>query len=170
VIDWITVKPAILAALVAASGIVANNVGWYDQSMPFNDFVLARVKLKSVSGLGVDEPRYTDGQKLYYYGNRVIVITVYIDTLSQENGETSSYYIETLRTSLNKQGIKSLLRAVNVAYINMSESVEGLFEDDGRVYSRASVNITLATSVYYQDTDSDVGDYIATADIEGTVT
>lgn len=138
--------------------------------------VQADLIMGQVIPVGTDEIRYdyrsgTDRNVPTYTGHRHFVVTVRVTTDSQAPGSAAVGEVSSrLRIRFRAERVQALLRAGRAALVSIyPTSPVYQIDINGRVQSVATTDILLATTEEWTDEDA-TGDYIATAEGNGTLT
>lgn len=138
---------------------------WRDQERPFVDAyqnALVLLSVSSVSAIGIDERRIElDAAKLASVppaeleptqtGLRRVVLQVQVDAYDQDARNRARFFLERIRTRLRRPSSESALDGIETGLIDIAPIVVIGNVVDGRVYSRATMDVNLHVSVNERD-------------------
>lgn len=171
--NWAAIKEAVRQAVISASGIT--DVQWQNNQLagtwrqdPHVDLIL-----RSVVSIGVDATEYeyndtTDSLEETITGQRTFVVSVRIESESQEDDEESvGTLASTFRTRLRRTAILSALADADVALIGFESTINTDFQADDRMVSLAIVDVNFASVENDADETAVAGDYIEAVHLTG---
>ncbi len=172
-IDWATVRPAILALLASISDVPAANIVWEDQSRGImsdsepttptpgaSAEILCGVKQLAAVGCDSTTTREDDtaprGLELsdVHEGIRQFVLGLACNSLEQSDALTAYQYLEQIRSRLWRKSSQAALLAVNVCCYEPNDTTQDLGNQmvDDHVMSSAILQLHIRAAV------SEVGD------------
>lgn len=146
-----------------------------EEPRPFIDSskgAIALLNILAIRSLGEDENRQShdeDNDEILqvHSGNRTMVVSVQVESYSQEPNESARAYLERARIRLKFDSIKLLFCDAGIAVIKAMPLVPLDYEVDERVRSRAGFDVEFAVAAI--DTDDPIG-YIETVEVESSIT
>lgn len=155
-ITWDTIKPVMLSLFGDLAELQAV---WVDKRRPYIDpkgqaVVLLRVRTEG--SIGVDDRRYNDlglaapaaTLEEQAAGHRRVGIDVRVESFRHDDDRFAFNAADAIRTGLSYQSSRDRLRAVNVALVRVSDTIDltGIAQDD-RVTSVAVLDLTLSVGI-----------------------
>lgn len=169
--NWAQIRPVIKALVGDLTGL---HTTWEDEPRGFGD-TFATLAISAVVGQGWDENRIEQdltkatGQELrdVWIGNRNLTLTVKVESLIQTDTGNAYQYLETFRDKLWFRGSAARLRAVNVAIVDIMQTIDLPAVRDDRTRSIAALDVMLTARNLTVDPER--YPYIGSWDVNGTL-
>lgn len=162
--DWQTIQDTLREWVARATGLPTY---WFGEDVENIHTPHCELQVGSSAGLGVDETRYTydatqpNGQELVrtQCGNRLFMLSCRARTRDQTPVGAARFYLEKVRTALQKRSSLETFRASNLAVVGHEPliNLDAIFQD--RQQSEAQLDIRFSTVVNETD-PADQGQWI----------
>jgi hypothetical protein len=86
-------------------------------------------------------------------GQRGITLSLQVESLSARAGQTARFYLERARTKLRAPSTQSTFKGIGLAFQTAERVIDVDAEVDGRVLSKATLDVQCGATAEYTDTD-----------------
>lgn len=166
--DFATYKTAISTWVEAQSGLTCQ---WRDEAGGWQGKPRVRAHLRSSRALGVDylvwdhdtdlsatppytvENPFTSDYVPTVQGNRQLTLTLKCESRNQSGNNTAIYYLEKLRSSLQKPSTRSTLYAAGLVVTSAEQVIDLAKVLDDRIESVATLDLQMAAAINDRDED-----------------
>lgn len=171
------IEPALGTLVATVTGVADTCVRWKNAPAVRDNGRLVNLSWVSIVGVGVDETTWTYAenedplQELTptVAGQRRATLQVWAQVLDQRPGQTARQVLELARTRMQAPSSLAALAAVGLALASVEPVVTLDARVDGRVISRASMDVHLNAVSEITD-EAGRTSYIATATFAATIT
>jgi len=177
--NWPVIRPAILSAVVSATGLAPSCVFWKgskEEAGWTSGGVVAKCNILSPGQFGRDESRAkydpnTQTRTVTNSGARKFTLSVRFETQDGSDSGVALVYADRLRTRIRRRSIADALLAaeVSVATMNDTQTFDGI-RMQGRIISVAAMDLIMNGVENDVDTTQGAGDWIKQASMTGTLT
>lgn len=176
-IPWDTIKPVMLSLFGDLSGL---QTVWIDKRQPYIDpreQAILKLRVRTVGSIGIDDRRYNDLALVkpaatleeQAAGHRRVSLDVRVESFRHDDDRFAFNAAEDIRTKLSYQSSRDRLRAVNVALVRVSDTLDlsGVVTDD-RATSVAVLDLILNVGITTTDSANPVYNIETVEDPVGT--
>jgi len=177
--NWPVMRPALAAAVRAATGLPANNVVWKgtkEEAGWSPGGIVAKLSVSNIRSVGNDEERrvkydaQTNTRTLTLSGARQFSFTVRIELQDESDTALRDVYADRMRVRVWRESVAKPLRAagISVADIRPTVSVDGI-RAQNRVLSVAVIEFLMNAAENDVDTTPGSAEWIAEVKSTGTL-